>query len=149
MHNSGNNLSVQNVFEEDLCSESYAYKLDLSGKNILVVEDNDSNYYFLEILLSEMHANVTRCNNGKQAVDVCNKQIFDLIFMDLKLPEMDGYEATIKIKSMHHNAIIIAQTAYAMEGDREKALSCGIKDYLVKPIRTAEIMKVLVKYLVN
>jgi len=67
--------------------------------------------------------------------------------MDIQLPEMNGYEATSKIREFNKDVIIIAQTAFAMEGDKEKAIAVGCNDYISKPIKIEELEKLIVKYM--
>ena len=74
-------------------------------------------------------------NNGIEAVEVCQKNPdIDLILMDVKMPEMNGYNASMKIREFNKDIIIIAQTAFSLTGDKEKALSSGCNDYIAKPI---------------
>lgn len=70
-----------------------------------------------------------------------------MILMDIRLPEMDGYEATKQIREFNKEVIIIAQTAYGMAGDREKSIGAGCDDYITKPIKKAELQSVILKYL--
>lgn len=105
-------------------------------KTLLIAEDEDSNFMLLEILLSDMGINIIRAVNGIEAVEFCksNPQI-DLVLMDIKMPVMDGYEATIRIKEFKPGLPIIAQTAYSSETDKNKALACGCSDFMTKPIK--------------
>ncbi len=85
---------------------------------------------------------------GVEAVDICRKNPdLDLILMDIKMPEMDGYDATKEIRTFNKNVVIIAQTAYALEGDRQKALEAGCNDYLAKPISIESLNELIVDYL--
>ena len=105
-------------------------------KTLLVAEDEDSNFMLLEELLSGLNSNIIRAVNGLEAVEICksNRQI-DLVLMDIKMPVMDGYEATKQIRSFMPVLPIIAQTAYTSEVDRNKALGCGCNDFISKPLR--------------
>lgn len=104
-------------------------------KTLLIAEDEDSNFMLLEELFSEKGINIIRAVNGIEAVELCKSSPhIDLVLMDLKMPEMDGYEATIKIKEFKPDLCIIAQTAYSTEADRSKALACGCSDFISKPI---------------
>jgi CheY-like chemotaxis protein len=105
-------------------------------KTLLIAEDEDSNFMFLEELLSDMGINIIRAVNGLEAVELCktNQQI-DLVLMDIKMPKMDGYEATTLIKEFKPDLNIIAQTAYSTEADKNKAFACGCSDFMSKPIK--------------
>jgi len=108
---------------------------DLSNKTILIVEDEESNYMYLKTLLTKASATIIHSKDGKNAVEIVKKtEQIDLILMDLKMPVMNGYDACEIIKKSNPQIPIIAQTAYAMEGDKEKVLSFGFDDYLSKPI---------------
>jgi CheY-like chemotaxis protein len=89
-----------------------------------------------------------RAKNGKEAVEIAksNKDI-DIILMDIKMPEKDGYTATSEIKKFRPNLPIIAQTAYAMEGDEEKAFQAGCDDYIAKPISPDKLILVINQYI--
>jgi len=104
-------------------------------KTILVAEDEDSNFKFLEVLLSNKNIKIIRAVNGLEATKIvtANDEI-DLVLMDIKMPEMNGYEATKQINSLKPHLPIIAQTAYSNEVDKQKALACGCADYISKPI---------------
>ena len=105
-------------------------------KTLLIAEDEDSNYMLLEELLSDPGINIIRAVNGLEAVELCktNPHI-DLVLMDIKMPEMDGYEATRRIKKFKPELSIIAQTAYYDESDRNKAIACGCSDFISKPLK--------------
>ncbi len=102
---------------------------------ILIAEDEDFNFMLLEEILSDINITVIRAVNGMEAVEKCksNKHI-DLVFMDIKMPVMNGYEATKKIKEFMPGLPVIAITAYSGETERAKALSCGCSDFISKPI---------------
>ncbi len=108
---------------------------DFSGKKILIAEDEKTNYLFLEALLKRTQVELIWAENGKVAIEaVQNNQDIDLVLMDIKMPEMNGYEATYEIKKLKPELPIIAQTAYALAGEKEKILGAGCDDYLSKPI---------------
>ena len=106
---------------------------------------------FIEILLKEAEINVEIVENGKEAVEAVEKNNYDLVLMDINMPEMGGLEATQKIRKFNNSKKdipIVALTANAMVGDREKFLEGGMTDYLTKPIDVAELENILTKYLV-
>lgn len=109
---------------------------DLTGKNLLIVEDEKINYLYLKTLLQATNAHVVWKQNGKEAVDYMSKGYkTDLILMDMQMPEMDGYEATMRIRRMNPQVIIVALTANVMADDREKCISLGCNEYITKPIQ--------------
>ncbi|RBL90731.1 response regulator [Chitinophaga flava] len=102
---------------------------------LLVAEDNRMNQNLLRHLLSSWQLQYRVVNNGREALQALEKQVFDLVLMDIQMPEMDGYTTVTKIrKELHSNIPVIAMTAYAMEGEREKCLQMGMNDYISKPI---------------
>jgi CheY-like chemotaxis protein len=108
---------------------------DFAGKKILIAEDEKTNYLFLEALLKRTKAELIWAETGKAAIDAINEDPnIDIVLMDIKMPEMNGYEATYEIKKLRPTLPIIAQTAYALAGEKEKILSAGCDDYLSKPI---------------
>lgn len=115
--------------------------------NILIAEDVESNFLYLKAVLSKLNAGIFWAKNGIEAVEICNSdQRIDLVLMDLQMPEMNGYEATQILKKKFPNLPIVAQTAFAMSDDREKALDAGCDDYLAKPIKSKDLLGVVEKY---
>jgi PAS domain S-box-containing protein len=117
-----------------------------SGR-VLVAEDSSTNQLLIKLLLEKMSLEVTTVEDGKQAVDAAAAQSFDLIFMDIQMPNMDGYEATKALRSKKIQTPIVALTAHAMKGDDQKCISAGCDGYLAKPIRREELLNVLHKFL--
>lgn len=127
---------------QDIESEQEIKKL-----NILIVEDDEISDIHLSILTECIANEILHVKDGKNAVELCKKRNdFDLILMDIKLPGMNGYIATEEIRKFNSDIIIIAQSAYAMKGDREKALEAGCNDYITKPIDEEELLKTISKY---
>lgn len=117
-------------------------------KTILIVEDVETNYQFLDALLKKSNVQTHWAQNGLEAVELCRKKNhFDLILMDMQMPIMNGIVATQEIRSFNKTIVIIAQTAYAMVHDRHKALEAGCNDYIMKPIRIKNLNDVLKTYL--
>lgn len=107
---------------------------------ILIAEDDDISFLQLEIILEKHY--VIRAVNGQEAVDKCkNEGPFDLILMDIGMPILNGYEATRKIRVFNSDIKIVAQTAFALEGDREEALRSGCDDYIAKPINSLVLIE--------
>lgn len=114
---------------------------------ILIAEDVESNFMYLSAVLSKIKTKIYWAKNGKEAVDIFKKEEIDLILMDLQMPEMNGYEATKLIKAIRPDLPIIAQTAFAMSDDREKALEAGCDDYLAKPIKSKDLLNTVEKFI--
>lgn len=117
---------------------------------ILIAEDNKTNYLFLKTILSKMvefDFIIYRAKNGKEAITICHEQEnIDLILMDIKMPIMDGYEATRYIKKLRPHLPIIAQTAFSVEEDIQKAFSAGCDDFITKPIDRNHLRPIMLKY---
>lgn len=108
---------------------------DWTGKIILIAEDAPINYVLLEKTIEKTKATVLWAKDGKEAIDIFKeKEKIDLILMDMQMPVMSGYDATLEIKKINKDIPIIAQTAYAMSGEKEKILEIGCNDYISKPI---------------
>jgi CheY-like chemotaxis protein len=116
---------------------------------VLVVEDNKDNLMLITDLLTMLRYEVITALNGLEGVEKATSELPNLILMDLSLPQMDGWEAAkvIKENSISAHIPIIALTAHAMMGDREKALEAGCDDYLSKPINIVELRTKLAMYL--
>ncbi len=115
---------------------------------VMAVDDNPANLKLITALLSERVETVIACSSGQQAVSEAEKQQFDIIFMDIQMPQMDGVTAAGKIKSTERNkeTPIIAVTAHAMSGERERLLNVGMDDYLAKPIEELVLQQVLLSW---
>lgn len=123
--------------------------LYMGTKRILVVEDNKDNMTLIVDVLSSFDYEVLQAIDGEMGLELAQTHKPDLILMDLSLPRMDGWTATRHIKSdmKLRNIPIIALTAHAMVGDRERALEAGCDDYLSKPIDLPELAQKLLQYL--
>ena len=118
------------------------------NKTILIAEDEPNNYYYIEEVLKKTKAKLIIATNGKEAVRLFKKhQNIDLIIMDIKMPEMDGFEATKQIKALNKDIPIISQSAYAMPVEIEKGYLLGINDYITKPVNPKKLLSILNKYL--
>ncbi|MFC2111370.1 ATP-binding protein [Bacteroidota bacterium] len=123
-------------------------ELRFSTQTLLVVEDDDTNYNLIKIILEKQNFKVIRAINGKEAIEYCaSNQNIQLVLMDIKLPGLNGYEATRQIKKTRPNLPIIAQTAHALYRSKEKSLEAGCDDYLSKPIIKDELFALLKKHL--
>jgi CheY-like chemotaxis protein/HPt (histidine-containing phosphotransfer) domain-containing protein len=117
-----------------------------SGR-VLVAEDIEGNQQLIQLLLSMLGVEVVLVNDGNQAVEQAMSQPFDLILMDMQMPHMTGYEATLLLKQQGCKAPIVAVTASAMKGDDQKCRDAGCDGYLAKPINRKELPRLLAKYL--
>ncbi len=124
-------------------NESYnVNEYQWEGKTVLIAEDITSNYNFLRLLLKRSKITIIWVENGKDALEEVQKNdSIDLLLLDINLPIMNGYEAAEAIKKIKPSLPIIAQTAYALEGDREKALVAGCDDYIPKPIVISTLLR--------
>ena len=122
----------------------------MAGLDVLLVEDNALNQQLAQILLSKWGHRVTIAANGIEALEVHARQRFDIILMDLQMPEMGGFEATAHIRRREQagaaRSTIIAMTANAFEGDREKCIAGGMDDYLSKPFRAQAFQELIARY---
>lgn len=118
------------------------------GKAILIVEDIDSNYQYLFATLNRSGANLIWVRKGEEAIELIESgRPIDLILMDIQLEGIDGYSVTREIKKIRPQLPVIAQTAFAMKGEKEKSEAAGCDEYLSKPIRPSDLLKAISKYL--
>ena len=127
-------------------TEDKIQQLKLSG-HVLVAEDVETNQMLVKSLLNKMNLEVTIAADGKETVQKALAEKFDLILMDIQMPHMNGYEATEKLREEGIKTPIVALTANALKGDREKCISAGCDDYLPKPIDRQQLMEKILKYL--
>ena len=126
-------------------------KINLEGE-ILLVEDNKANQMFMKVVLKKMNLKFDIANDGLEAIEAFKNKKYDAILMDENMPNMNGVEATKVIleiekeKSLVHTPII-ALTANALKGDRERFLKAGMDEYMTKPVDKTKLDKILVKYL--
>lgn len=125
----------------------YNDEINWQGKTILIVEDNVSNYELLATFLKKTGAEIMWVKDGGDAVEACKNNSIDLVLMDIQLKKMNGFEATKQIKAINSNIPVVAQTAFAMVGDREKCLAAGCDDYLSKPIRKSVFFHTISKFI--
>ncbi len=121
-------------------------KQKFSGR-VLVVEDNPSNQKLIQRILEKMGLETIAVDDGRQAVDRATSEPFDMIFMDIQMPEMNGYEATRALRKKNIRTPIIALTAHAMVGDEKKCLEAGCDGYMAKPVRFEKLRDLLAKHL--
>ena len=123
---------------------------NLTGKTVLIVEDVESSFEVLNLVLERSGIKTVWAKDGKEAIKLCKENSsIELVLMDINMPVMNGYEATKEIKKIRPKLPIIAQTAYALAGDREKFLAAGCDDYISKPIEKELFMEKLGRLLGN
>jgi CheY-like chemotaxis protein len=118
----------------------------LRGRKVLVVDDDARNIFALTSLLENQDMNVLSATNGRNAIDIIqNTSDLSIVLMDIMMPEMDGYETMREIrKDQDFRTIpILALTAKAMKGDREKCLNAGASDYIAKPVNTDQLLSLM------
>ena len=137
----------------ELAKEDIHYPVQCTGtkpKKVLLAEDDLVSRNIMTIILKKKGFQVVAVENGEEAVSAYQKEKFDLILMDVNMPYLDGFAATAQIRSREKNLSfhtpIIAMTAYALKGDREKCLESGMDDYLCKPIDISQVMEIIDKY---
>lgn len=116
----------------------------LNGKTILVVEDDLISGEYLREIFTDYSIRLLFAYSGEEALKICQEDdSIDLILMDIRLPGQNGYITTTEIKKLNKKILIIAQTAYALEGDKEKALQAGCDDYISKPIKASRLLEMV------
>jgi CheY-like chemotaxis protein len=125
-------------------------EVEIKNLKILIVEDDEISYSFLTRVLQKISHEVLHAITGVQAVEACrNNPDLDLVLMDIRMPNMDGNEATRQIRQFNKDVIIIAQTAFAFSGDREKAIEAGCNNYITKPINYILLKELINKYFIK
>jgi PAS domain S-box-containing protein len=126
--------------------ESYNWE----GKNVLIVEDDEGYFVFLEKILLQTKINITHVVTGDKAIEaIKSESIYDIVLMDVHIPVIDGYEATRQIKLLRPELPIIAQTANAMDEDYRRAIDSGCDDYIAKPINKQRLLRLMNQYIQN
>lgn len=140
-------IPYQSIADEEPVQIIHSEEFPNRTITILIAEDEIFNYELLEAYLDGTNSKIVHANNGLDAVEYCkgNPKI-DIVLMDIKMPRMDGTTAMLEIKKLNQNLPIIAQTAYALESEKQMLLSKGFDDYLSKPIKRDELLRVVAKY---
>jgi len=122
--------------------------MNWTGKTILIAEDEDSNYLYLEAVLMKTGARLLWARNGQEAVNLCKENPdVTLVLMDLQMPHLNGYEARKEIKNIFPHIIQVAQTAFAMADDEKRAMDAGFDAYISKPIRKNNLLALVEQFL--
>jgi CheY-like chemotaxis protein len=144
---------LKTVFREDLSRKTNEERADIRGTRILLAEDNKINQMVASELLTILGVEVTIANNGLEAVEAVKKNPFDLILMDIQMPEMDGLTAAQAIRNLGKPEVsklpILAMTANAADTDYQKSLEAGMDDHLTKPIDPEKLRIALEKWIVR
>jgi CheY-like chemotaxis protein/serine phosphatase RsbU (regulator of sigma subunit) len=149
----GDNEQIDDVlvigfkFDQQIITTSVNKEYQWHDINILIAEDVDINFYLLVEALKQTKANVRRALNGVEAVKYCKENKVDIILMDIRMPEMDGIEATKAIRKFNTDIPIIAQTAHGEESDMENIEAAGCNDYISKPINLKSFLATIKKHL--
>jgi signal transduction histidine kinase/ActR/RegA family two-component response regulator len=123
---------------------------EVSGLKILIAEDDETSGELISVTFNKLSKEVIIARTGNAAVEICRKNPeLDLILMDIRMPDLNGYEATRRIRKFNNDVVIIAQTAFGLFGDREKAIEAGCNDYIAKPINKADLLSLVQKHLYN
>jgi CheY-like chemotaxis protein len=124
--------------------------VDLSSVLILIAEDDMANFYLIKELLSATSVKILHAWDGEETIKMFkNNPSIDLILMDIRMPKMDGYEATTEIRKFDQKVAIIAQTGYVFEEDKQKAKALGFNDYMCKPLNEEDLISVIVRHIDN
>ena len=141
------NLEEKLIPDKKISGQSEKTKPKVKGLKILIAEDDEPSRQFLSILIKDFGNEILEVQTGNEALELCRQhKDIDLILMDIQMPGMNGYEATRQIREFNRDVIIIAQTAYRLSGDREKALAAGCNDYISKPIINTKLQTLIQKY---
>jgi len=120
---------------------------NLNEVKVLIVEDNEINQSLIRHLFTNWNISFNICSNGKEAIDILKQEAFNIILMDIQMPVMDGYTAVQEIRlSLKLDTPVIAMTAHAMPGEREKCLSYGMNEYISKPIKEEQLLKLIAQF---
>jgi CheY-like chemotaxis protein len=140
-----NNISEEGIPVKEKPNQQADY--NWYGKTVLIAEDEKSNYRYFEMILSKTQANILHAESGIEVIEKCKNNKIDVVLMDIKMPDMDGLEATKQIKEFKKEMPIIALTAYAMENDEKMSIEAGCNAYISKPVRKPELLGILNKFL--
>lgn len=151
--NGDNSIHALNVPEPSVDMDEIACEYSPIEEKVLLVEDNQINQKLALMQLEKLGVQVDVASNGLEAIERLKSEKYSIVFMDCQMPVMDGYEATLAIRKLQtsfgYHVLIIAMTANAMEGDREKCISVGMDDYISKPVRYENIRSMFEKWEIN
>ena len=122
---------------------------DWTGKTILIAEDVETSNQYFKAALSKTNANLIWAVNGIDAVELFKNNKVDLVLMDIHMPQMNGFEATMKIKKINKSVPVIIQTAYILSREEERSYEAGCDEFIAKPIKFKELLTLVNKYFKN
>jgi PAS domain S-box-containing protein len=138
------------IEEKKPAMDKSSERVNWNHKTIMIVEDEKNNREYIQELLKRNGVSFISAQNGQEAIDLCrNNAEIHMILMDLKMPVMDGYQATSIIKNFRNDIPVIAQTAFALDRDKKLMLSTGFDAYIIKPIVEQDLMNVMSKFLID
>jgi len=143
-------FTIPFIKADDISSENkQTEKVTINGnKTVLIAEDDEMSYEYLSVILKSENFKVLRAEDGKSAVTIClERDDIDIVLMDIKMPIMNGLNATKLIKERKPKLPIVAQTAYALITEKEVAMKAGCDDYITKPIEKDYLLKMISKYI--
>jgi CheY-like chemotaxis protein len=144
-----NTPSVENKINKNTVVDGKT-EIQATALKILIAEDDEVSEMLLQSTVKMFGKGIINARTGTEAVELCRQNPdIDLILMDIRMPEMGGYEATRQIRGFNKQVVIIAQTAYGLSGDREKAIEAGCNDYISKPINRTELLAMIQKHFGN
>jgi CheY-like chemotaxis protein len=137
------------VFKLVLCQDyiDMSKTIDLTDKRILIVEDDEMNFIYLAQLFKIFHGDIFRAKNGKSALEMAKEANYDVILMDIQLPDINGMEVTKQIRQFDHKTPIIAQTAARTPDETDEAIDAGCTEILIKPYTINDLSVILDKVL--
>jgi hypothetical protein len=144
-----NNRRTEQALIEDKVQADIASQ-DFKQITILIAEDDETSKVLISLYINDFGKNIMVARTGTEAIGICrNNPDIDLILMDIQMPGLNGYEATRQIREFNKDVIIIAQTALAQTGEREKAIKAGCNEYITKPINKANLLELINKHFRN
>ncbi|MFO7656418.1 MAG: response regulator [Bacteroidales bacterium] len=132
---------------KQLVEEADIDNINWNGKKILVAEDETDSYLFVAEVLEPTGITIFHASNGKEALEIYNRSLPDIVLLDIRMPKLDGYQVIKEIRKHNTEIPVIAITAYALETDRQKALLQGFNDHITKPVRYEHLLRILQKHL--
>jgi CheY-like chemotaxis protein len=142
--------AVTETKDDYASTASVVDELPVKGLKILIAEDDEKSAMLLEIMLKKFGREILKADTGIKALELCsNNPDLDLILMDSAMPTMDGYEVARQIRLFNTKVIIIAQSAHALNGEREKAIAAGCNDYISKPVNIKVLLAILKKFFIK
>ncbi|AHW59594.1 PAS domain S-box-containing protein [Draconibacterium orientale] len=141
------NAPEKSINDDEISPDNKNAESKTKKLKIIIAEDDAASRKYLTLLTNKFGSEILEAETGNRAIEICRSHSdIDLILMDIQMPGMDGYEATRQIREFNSDVIIIAQTAYALGGDREKSIAAGCNDYISKPIDRTKLENLLQKY---